>query len=160
MKHFIPPTSADKEIAAGASTKPYIMAANGNQEALYFMVAWHEHCHEVDDLIDDHVTDPQKWLRAIANLNALYSTAFYIRYALDLRLTVMTITNAYADSLLWENDTVEWKKHWADVIRHTGLEMIYAVAYITGGYDLMRSISLQLKEYAYICHHDKDGNPL
>lgn len=152
--------SADSEISAGASTKPYILASNGNSQALLFMVLWHEYLHEIDDLIDNHITDAQKFLRCLASANRVYSTDFYRANAPALGMIVQTVTNTYADSVLWEKEDVEWKRQWADVTRHCGLEMIFAVANLTGGYDLMRSISLQLKEYAYICHHNVDGKPM
>ena len=160
MPQIIPHPSADTEIAAGATKQPYIMAANGNRAALEFMVMWHEYVHEIDDLIDNNVTDPQRWLSAFAHANLVYSTDFYAAYARDLRLVVMTATNAYADSVLWEKDGNAWQKKWADVIRHSGIDMIYAVAVICGGYELMRQISAQLKEFAHKCHHDENGNPI
>lgn len=156
----IPHPSADQEIVAGANTKPYLIAANGNRTALEFLVMWHEYLHEIDDLIDNKVTDPQQWIRAFANANLVYSHDFYTAYARDLRLIVMIATNAYADSVAWESVGVEWQRQWADISRHAGLEMVFAVAVICGGYDKMRAISAPLKEFAHKCHHDEEGKPI
>lgn len=150
----------DDELNAGATTRPYLRAANGNRSALEFMVVWHEYLHEVDDLIDNEMQDKQQWIKVFAHANLVYSMDFYVSHAKELRLVVMLVTNAYCDSVLFEADSLQWKKQWADVIRHAGLEMIYAVAMICGGYDLMRSISVELKEYAHRCHHDAEGNPI
>lgn len=150
----------DDELKAGAKEEPYIQAANGNQLALEFLCMWHQYLHLIDDYIDEHKDDPQELLKIFAYANLVYSTPFYSAWARDLRLIVQTVTLAYADSLRWEQDSIEWKRQWADVIRHSGLEMVHAVAAICGGYDNAQRISIPLKEYAYLCHHDADGKPI
>ncbi len=141
----------------------YAALCRGNQDALSFLLQWHIFCHSVDDLIDrqkagEPIT-PEKLLATFTLANCLYSTAFYRTYAPQLQPVVILVTNAYADSVSWESDPEEKKRHMADIRRHCGNEMVCIVAYICGGYEHMRSCSPKLWEDSYDDHHTEDGTP-
>lgn len=137
----------------------YIQAANGNPLALDFIIGWNDVAHRFDDVIDAKEKKPEDFLKALMMANALYSTDFFQAHYRELGMAVELITNAYADSLHWENHKTRWKRQWGDVLRFAGAEMVIAVATICGGPDIGRKISLQLRELVWRVHHDGNGKP-
>ena len=133
-------------------------AANGSLEAARFLVAWHHYCHALDDVVDGDtlavtIIDVGRWA------NDLYSTPFYQRHHAILGPLVQLITITYEDSVLWQESEPAWRRQISDVIRHAGADMVRMVAYLTGGYEAMRAISLPLREVCYREHHDSEGEP-
>lgn len=132
----------------------YDTACQGNPDALAFLIAFHGYCHQIDDLIDGETAyNPENLLKVLMTANALYSTPFYLQHAWRLQAVVASITNTYADSVAWENSDEKWKSGVADVIRQCGNDMVLVVAFIVGGYNNMRAISLKLREFAYKDQH-------
>jgi len=130
------------------------LAASGNVEAGKFLFLWAHYCHLIDDFIDEKKRDPESFIAMLIHANLTYSNPFYQLHAQRLRGVVGVVTNAYADSVKWENDATEWKKRWADTLRFAGSEMVLAVATITGGFDLCRRISPMLREVNWMVQHE------
>lgn len=149
------------DIANGGDPLLYKQACNGNGDAFLFLTLFHEYCHEIDDLIDGKTPiTPESLLTVLSHANLVYSCAFYRQHCDKLMMVVQLVTNTYADSVAWEKSDVDWKAKWGDVLRFAGLEMVYAVAAITGGYEHMRKLSQVLKENAWKTHHNPDGAPV
>ena len=129
----------------------------GNGLASDFLRLWRAYVHAVDDLVDGDVKGPEALLATLAQSIALYSHPFYLENMLALRQVAITCTNAYADSVRWENVETKWKREFADHYRHIGVEMVLAVACICGGYDHMREASKRLREICYVEHHNVKG---
>ena len=139
--------------------KLYEQAANGNADALLFLMAFHVYCHAIDDLIDgDLEKSAENILDILMQANVLYSTPFYQAHSIRLGGIIASITNTYADSVAWEKSDEPWKKSVADVIRQCGNDMVLAVAAITSGYRGMRNLSLRLREFAYKNQHQEVPN--
>ena len=132
-------------------------AANGNADADVFLVGWHEYCHLIDDIVDRDANATLA-IDVGAMAAALYTTPFFVEHAEKLRPLILLITCLYQDSVEMEGGET-WDRRVADVIRHTGADMIRVVALITGGYRHMRRISRDLHSICYHAHHDADGNP-
>lgn len=128
-------------------------------EAWRFLSAFHEYCHRIDDIIDEKITDAEFILKTFALAASVYSSNFYQRYGNMLYPFVLTMTNAYADSVKWEKSTIEWQRNVADVLRGVGHDLLMLVIGIVGGYDSMRELSLELREHFYNDQHDSKGNP-
>lgn len=135
----------------------YAQAANGDDSARLFLQAWCLYVHEIDDLIDNQVRDPEKLITALVSACTVFSTAFYVAHAHELEPVVLLATNAYADSLKWEKEPEAWKRQWADVLRFSGNEMVVKVAEICGGYSLARNVSEKLREDSWCNHHNENG---
>jgi hypothetical protein len=120
---------------------------------------WSPYVHEVDDIIDAERTDTGDILATFARAAMVFSHPFYLKHMAELRLLVLNITCAYADSVDWERTATSWKQQWADHYRHVGMEMVIAVAMICGGYDHARSISKEQREICHLDHHNKRGEP-
>lgn len=129
-------------------------AANEDSFAMVFLNLWSEYCHDIDDLIDEKKHDAETLCKLLILANVLYSTHFYVNHATALKLVVLNITNAYADSVKWDK-AGDWQGKWADTLRFAGAEMVTAVAMITGGYDLVRQISPLLREVNWKIQHEQ-----
>lgn len=126
--------------------------ANGNSQAADFIRLWLRHIHEVDDLVDEE-TNVEKLLAAFIHTQVLFGTnPFYQTYWNILYPVFILAANAYADSVAWEDSKAVWQRQVANVLRSYGNEMLCMVAYITGGWSHMRTISLQLRERSYNDH--------
>lgn len=137
----------------------YEQAANGNQEAMVFLLAFHAYCHGIDDLIDgDLEKNTENILDLLMQANALYTTPFYQAHFVRLGGIVAHITNTYADSVAWEKSDDAWKRGVADVIRLCGNDMVLAVSAITSGYRGMRNLSLKLREFSWKNQHQEVPN--
>jgi hypothetical protein len=113
----------------------------------------------IDD-IEDERTTPEFRLATFAAAVELYTCAFFVRHMAALKPVVLNCTNMYADAVAWEKSDVKWQRDFADWARHSGAEMVMAVAGIVGGYAHMRSISLELRTVNYSEHHGEDGKPV
>lgn len=132
----------------------YLEACCNNPDALMFVSAFHHYCHTIDDFVDgDKQFNAESMLDMLMQANVLYSTPFYINNCIRLQPVIANITNTYADSVAWEKSDVDWKRNVADVIRQCGNDMVVTVAWICGGYQHMRTISLKLREFAYHSQH-------
>lgn len=131
----------------------YQQACGDNAPALQFVMGWNRYVHAIDDLIDGEKKEPQKLLDILALANVLYSSDFYQAHSQALRMTVLLVTNAYADSLAWGKSGVPWQEAWADTLRFAGNEMVLAVAAACGGHARMRAVSLLLRANSWHSHH-------
>jgi hypothetical protein len=134
-------------------------AANGKEDAAMFLHLWVAYCHIIDDFIDEKKRDPEEFIAMLIHANLLYSVPFYQKNAERLRGVVIQVTNAYADSVKWENSGLEegwydWRSVWADTLRFSGSEMVIAVATITGGWELARKLSPLLREVNWMEQHE------
>ena len=136
------------------------LIAKDNQQALDFLILWATYCHEVDDIIDNKINDPEKILRVFVTAAEVYNHPFYVRYQSYLYSLVIVISNAYADSVKWSHSMVDAQHKMSDVLRHAGNDMLFAVAFICGGYEHLRTVSSTLREQSWLNHHDDKGNSI
>lgn len=132
----------------------YRLACGPDRSALDFLHGWTVYCHAIDDLIDLAQPNPDKLLETLALANILYSSDFYARHHAALRMAVVLVTSAYADSVQWEKDGLDWRRQWADTLRFAGNDMVLAVAAACGGYKRVREVSLRLRENSWYLHHE------
>lgn len=131
----------------------------GNEDAVRFLLAWREYVHLIDDIVDGDAS-PVDVIRVGAMANSLYSSPFYRRHTDQLYVTVQLLTVAYRDSVQWEKSTDAWRREIADVIRHSGADMVRAVALLCGGYAHLARYSLEIHTICYQEHHDAEGHPV
>jgi len=132
----------------------YAEVTQGDEYARQFLAAWHHYCHAIDDIVDGDIPfSAETLLKLLVQANQVYSLPFYLRNALILQPVVASVTSTYADSVAWEKDSEPWKRNIADVIRQCGNEMVLTIAWIVGGYDHQRRISLKLRELAFHSQH-------
>jgi hypothetical protein len=59
---------------------------------------------------------------------------------------IVAVHNQYADSVLWERDPKEHRRHLASVLRMSGDDLFILVAMICGGIGHMRKLSPVIRE--------------
>jgi len=136
----------------------------GDKNALVFCDLWYSYCHGIDDLIDTMedgrpTMSPEQILAIFANAALLYNCPFYIANRSHLFPMVLSVTNAYADSVAWEKSSVNRRRVIADVLRTCGDEMFFIVAMIIGGWEHMRGLSARIREQDWLLQHDSNDNP-
>lgn len=153
-------------------TKPnweQLLAAisNGDKEAYDFIIAWQNHSHIVDDIIDGEIVNKSLIVKAFVNAQGLVQMPFFQKYNQVLWAQLILAANAYVDHLEIgaEISGKDYKKLISDSLRSYPNEMLILVAMLTSKedevpWDRARKISLQLRELSYIEHHDSEGNPI
>jgi hypothetical protein len=129
----------------------------GNRDAERFIAQWNLFVHGIDDIIDTGNASAEEIISVFAQANVVYSQQFYRDHYLTLQPVILLITNAYADSVLWEKRGTEGQKKMADVLRFAGNEILFAVALICGGYQHMRSVSAGIRDKSWKTHHNNQG---
>jgi len=117
-------------------------------EAIEFALAYRNLIHAIDDLVDDpNRPTSEALLKVFAQASAVYSLPFWKVNCDKLLIIEQLINNTYADSVLWENDAVvEHKRVASDTLRHTGLDMFFAIILITLGRDKLREFSAPFRQ--------------
>ena len=123
------------------------LCANGNADAWGYLSIIARSARLIDDLVDE----PKKWVRdnsynlAQLLLVDLPNNAFFDANKSALLPLHVTSLNAWIDSNEWM-DKDKTRKSYALVIRDQLTELALLVAYITGGNNYMRKISLSVRE--------------
>ena len=123
------------------------LASNGNHDAWNYLFIIARALRIIDDLVDEpeKVTVEDKYKLANLLLVELPSNSFFVAHRLSLVPFHLTSVNAWIDSNDWmEKDKT--RKNYALVIRDQITELVLLVAYITGGSDYLRNISLKVRE--------------
>jgi hypothetical protein len=128
--------------------------------AYSFLCAYGTFAHAVDDLIDEKITDPEAILKTFQLYAEVLSSSFYRKYFDYLYPLVCNINNTYADSVVFEKSSEQWKREHADNMRTCGNDMAVMVVKLLCGYDDSRRVSLLFREDSYKHHHDEQGNPV
>lgn len=138
---------------------------NREPDAVRFFKAFNAYCHEIDDAIDeywfkDKPLPPEVLIKLQVTSAALFTSNFYHRYGKDLYPVILVIANTYADSVKWEHDKEAWKRHYANVMRHAGNDMLLVIVGVIGGWDAMREVSVMLRELSHDQHTSIAGEPV
>lgn len=140
-----------------------VRLCRGNKEAIHWIQLGRRYVHEIDDLIDEDIPNANRTMGSerVCRIGALalelYTHPFFVRNSTMLATAMLTNTNNYADSVMWEKSKHQWQSGFSDWARHGWLSVVLVVAYICGGYSNMRSESAELWALAYADHHDEKG---
>lgn len=134
----------------------YQRVARGNGEAIVFLLAWHEYCHEWDDLVDSFWPESDRLMAVAAHAVDLYSIPYYVRHMASLKPIAKHVTCVYGLSARWERDPEKWIRQCSDVLRHCGNDMVYAVAEIEGGWDHRVQVTEVLARSVVADRNEKD----
>lgn len=140
----------------------YARIANNNVEANEFIVAWGNHAHQVDDLIDNKTTNEDKIIQAFLSLYELLEIPFYRNNKERLYPIMFLAANAYCDSIHF-NSTIGHSKiesNVANVLRSYGNEVLIMVAVLSGNsWEQVREISKDLRKLSIQTHFTVEGEP-
>jgi len=141
-----------------------VKITKGDKEAMAFNDLWYRYVHGIDDLIDTALDGRTRMsqdqiIEVFINAALLYNTPFFIRHRNLLFPIVLSITNTFANSVLWERSPLNRRRIMADVWRTCGDEMYDMVAMIVGGWNHVRTVSPLIRDRDWIGQHDKQDKP-
>ncbi len=118
------------------------MAANGNQQAEDFARAWVNYCHMLDNAYD---RDTLQTDDAIAKISVQWMTElcgndWFMQHRAMLFGTMVVSFNAWVDS----NRKTGVERHVLAGMYH---EVVYLVAFLTGGWAHLRHVTSECREY-------------
>lgn len=119
-------------------------AANGNAAALQFLQVFAKRAHYVDDLTDER--GPANPFELAANeeewLLCLSSNPFFLAHKAQLVPAMVVALNAWVDS----NGMLGAPR---DVVKGQWHEVVFLVAWLTGGWSRLRGVSAQFRSYDF-----------
>jgi hypothetical protein len=121
---------------------------NGNQDAFDMLWGWWNFFHMFDDLVDqDKTASKEIILKEFAFfITNLSFNKFYEDNKVSLCTLLLQLINRWLDGDEWEKSEDKWKRGVSDVLRCGDMEVYFHVAYLTGGWDYMRSLK-ELRTY-------------
>jgi hypothetical protein len=123
------------------------LSSNGNNDAWSYLSIISKVLRIIDDLVDEpeKVKVEDKYNLALLLMVELPSNSFFHSHKSALLPLHLTSINAWIDSNDWmEKDKT--RKNYALVIRDQITELVMLVAFLTGGTDYMRNVSLKIRE--------------
>lgn len=107
----------------------------GNVEANECLAKWAACLRAVDDIIDNQTYDADRILTALALNIQFCSDPFYRRHVQRLQIPALVATGIWEVSVNWEQSHKDWRKQWADVLRHADVIFLGAVCLICRGWE-------------------------
>jgi len=101
--------------------------------------------HQLDDVIDEP-KDVERTCRVFSCARRLWTHPVYLKWRHVLDVVDELANSAYLDAEVWKTSPEEWKRHHADVLRHQGYNVFYAIVYLEFGRPTLREISLKIRE--------------
>lgn len=130
-------------------------------DAYAFMHCYTVYVNLIDDIIDlPELRTPTNILKLASTASMLFSLPFWMQNSNQLLILEQCINNTYADSVEWEKSALKWQRIDSNVLRHSGIDMLYAVILICYGYDKMREVSSKIREHCHLSHMDSEGKPI
>lgn len=135
------------------STPEQIIKAcsNGNTFAASFLTHFWQFCHVLDDCVDKPgVIDDQNVTRAIINLIAdVGLNPFFEQHKFTLISLMQLSAGAWLDSNQMAKSGVPEQQVASDVLKSAYHDVFWFTALKTGGWDYMRSITKEYREYDF-----------
>lgn len=127
----------------------YLEIANGNESAAAFCAAFIARAHLVDDIEDGDspvggdalIAGEVDWLVTLAG------NQFFQQHKAALVPAMVMGINAWRSSNAWRISTDVKRRRASDVLKSFYHEVVYLVAFLTGGLEHMQRISDKYREY-------------
>ena len=120
--------------------------ANGDKDALAFIIGWQTYSHEFDDLVDEGF-DLEKGIKNNVRLMGLFTSKFFGFNSHQLLPAILLAAEAYKASNTTDKDT-----GLGEYLSHEGNNVLRVVALITGGFEHMARISNEIRRLTYLEH--------
>lgn len=117
--------------------------------AIKFIQAYSNYCHLVDDIVDEKFCSSEFVTSVTQAASDVFNSNFWLKYNngnYNLYIIDALINNDYADSNLWLNSDLKWKHDYANLLRCSMNNMLFAVIFIVAGRDALRKVSLRIRE--------------
>jgi hypothetical protein len=127
------------------------LIANGNADAERFLVVFIAHCHALDDRIDGDkpltdealIRDEVMWTLTLSN------NPWFLQNRPVLLPIIIQGYNAWLDSNLLAKSASPGDVVASDVVKGFYHEVVWHAAFLCGGWDRMREITRQYREYDF-----------
>lgn len=121
----------------------------GDDEAIAFLVMLMQTVEAWDDIVDrDHAHDPAQVNEAfLCALYGLPANPFFQRHHMQILPLIMVAINAWHDANLLAKRSDEKLKNIAFHLRNMGIEFYILCAFLIGGYEHMRAVSPEIREF-------------
>ncbi len=131
------------------------IVANGDKDAVAFLMAFVEYCHMLDDIVDKDkpVTDLRLVRESLALIDELMLNPWVQANRVALWPVIVVGFNAWIDANAWEASADPQKQRDADVVKGVYHEVVWLTARLCGGFDHMRFVCAEHREY----DHDYDN---
>lgn len=124
--------------------------ANGNTDAARFLQAFVAHCHVLDDVIDRDVpVDDERLIQSEIAMLLQIGNPFVQKHVNLLLPLIINAYNAWLDANRMEKSADANVARAADVVKGFYHEVCWQVAFICGGWQHMRAITREMREYDY-----------
>ena len=119
-----------------------VLAANGDVAAYDFLWRFWCFAHCYDDLLDKgKPVDPEMGVREFMNFFKMISfNPFFIKHKEQLFALITQVCTRWLDGDEWEQSDDQIKRIVSHVVRCGDIDLYMHVAYLTGGWDHMRSL--------------------
>lgn len=108
--------------------------------------------HRVDDLVDKDSRDSEFIISTMSLSRKVFTSPVYLNFRSELDVVDEVINGIYFVSTKWEKSDDQWKRQQADVLRHCGYSMFFAVVYIYCGRQAMMEIIEDFIEHTHTKH--------
>lgn len=113
--------------------------------------------HLIDDVVDEP-KDIRRTTEAFSLARMIWSSPLYLKWKTALDVVDELANDAYECSEIWKDSTEEWKRVHADVLRHQGYNIFFAIIYLECGRNALKEVSQHFREYSHYKHlEDYDG---
>ena len=131
--------------------KEFLDACNGNKDAVRFCDVFVDHCHVLDDIIDEDnpVTDETLIKSQLDMMLELTLNPFFVANKSYLMPLSVQSFNAWLDSNDWEDHADERFQRGADVLKGFYHEVVYGVIYLCSGFEGLRKATKENREYDF-----------
>ncbi len=126
---------------------------NGDRNAELFCEAFVEWCHWIDDVVDkDKGWSAQDSIEVnLKILMTIPANPFFDRHKASLVPLIIQAFRAWVDSTRMERAPDVRDRRAADVLKSYYHEVIWHVAFLTGGFDHMTQVTRRCRQFSYDC---------
>lgn len=136
---------------AVSNSEMFNLVANGNENAARFLATFVGHCHVLDDIIDKDkpITDCELIRSETLWLLQLTANPWFIEHKSVLLPLIIQGFNAWLDSNRLAQSANPGDRVASDVLKGLYHEVVWHTAFLCGGWDRMRSLTMQHRAYDF-----------
>lgn len=124
-----------------------IEVANGNQDAYRYIISLVRFFHMMDDIVDgDKPVDDKRLARETVDfLRETMVNPFVAANSAILFVQITLGVNSWLDANDWEKSRSKVMKRDADVVKSGYHEILFAIAFLTGGLEHLKSVTTKYR---------------
>jgi hypothetical protein len=127
------------------------LAAGGNEDAQRLLTVFVGFAHTLDDVVDgDRAVPDDELLQGVLNWTCeAASNPFFQQHRAALLPVILLAVNSWLDANRWARAEDPRQRLAADVLKGQYHEVVYLVAFLTGGWRALRALTAAAREYDF-----------